>query len=565
MKYIIGLNAIGFNTSATLIKNGKILAAVEEERLSREKRTRKFPTLSIKYLLKRYNLKIGDISAICISWNPLINLEKFSPFNSNDLSYIPNVLHAIPGHLQKISKISNFDYFEQNIYLSKKKNLKIFYIKHHLCHASNFFVSPFSSASIMTVDAFGEKQSIGFYEGNKNKIKEIWTQEFPHSLGSFYSAFTQLCGFTPQNDEWKLMGAASYGNKQRYYKKIKNLINFLPNSGFEIKLKYFNHYLFHRPDYFNKLLLNYLRLDKNSSENLDKKYYDIACAAQSTFEDIYFHLINSLYKKKANQNLVISGGSALNCLANGKVTEKTKFKNLFVPPVPDDSGAGLGAANYCFNVILNKSKRYTLKSNYLGPSFSNDQIKKTLKKYKIRFEYLKKPEKIAAKSISEQKIIGWFQDGIEFGDRALGNRSILADPRQKNMKDRVNMSVKYREKFRPFAPSILFEKTKDYFLNPQSSFFMEKTLRIRKSKQILIPAITHKDGTGRLQTVKKENNSKFYDLINEFYKITGIPLVLNTSLNYKGEPIVCTPDDAIKTFFLSGLDELYLGNYKIKK
>tara|TARA_Y100000591_G_C21786801_1_gene674265 strand:- start:26 stop:1426 length:1401 start_codon:yes stop_codon:yes gene_type:complete len=458
-----------------------------------------------------------------------------------------------------------FKYFKQELSVERNKKVPIYYINHHYCHAANFFVSPFKSSSILTVDAFGEKQSVGFFRGESNNIESLWSQEFPHSLGAFYSTFTEICGFKPQNDEWKLMGAAAYGNKNVYYNKIKNLVNLIPNDGFELNLKFFNHYMFHRPHYYNKKLLSYLNIKKNTSEILNTKYFNLAAASQLVFEDIYFHLINSLFKRNKNNNLVISGGSALNSLANGKILKKAKFKNLFIPPVPDDSGAGLGAANFLFNVINKNKKRYAMSNNYLGPEFNDDEIKKNLNKYKIKYQYINNVSKEAAKSIANSKIIGWFQGKIEFGDRALGNRSILADPRDKNMKSRVNNSIKYREQFRPFAPAILSEHTSDFFEDSQSSFFMERALKIKKTKQKLIPAVTHLDGTGRLQTVTKLNNQKFYDLIMEFYKLTKIPIVLNTSFNYKGDPIVCSPDDAIKTFYLSGLDELYLGNYRIIK
>ena len=565
MNYILGLNAIGFNTSASLLKNGKLIGAIEEERLTRNKRTRSFPNLSIEYLLKKNNLSFEDINAVGISWNPTINLEKFDKANSTNHSYIPNILHTVPSNLMHFSNRKTFRYFKQELSIKKNKKIPIYYINHHYCHAANFFISPFKNSSILTVDAFGEKQSVGFFKGKNNEINSIWSQEFPHSLGAFYSTFTEICGFKPQNDEWKLMGAAAYGNKNIYYKKIRNLVSLIPNTGFELDLKFFNHYMFHRPHYFNKKLLSYLEIKQNTDEVLNKKYYNLAAASQLVFEDIYFHLINSLFKKSESYNLVISGGSALNSLANGKVLNKTKFKNLFVPPVPDDSGAGLGAANYCFNVINKKKKRYVMNNNFLGPEFSNNEIRKILNKYKIKYQYLDNVSKEAAKSIANSKIIGWFQGKIEFGDRALGNRSILADPRNKNMKSRVNKSIKYREQFRPFAPAILNEYTSDFFENPQSSFFMERTLKIKKIKQKLIPAVTHLDGTGRLQTVNKVNNQKFYELIVEFFKLTKIPIVLNTSLNYKGDPIVCSPDDAIKTFYLSGLDELYLGNYRVIK
>ena len=563
--YILGLNAYGFNTSATLLKNGILIGAIEEERLSREKRTRKFPINSIKYLLNLEKIKIENLKAIAISWNPSINLEKFDKNKSENLTYLPDILHSVPNHLIKLLK--NFDkkHFKQEIIINKNKSLPIYYVNHHLSHASNFYFSPFKNSSILTVDAFGENQTTSFYKGGPNSIELLWKQEFPHSLGSFYSTFTEFCGFAPQNDEWKLMGASAYGNSNKYYKKIKALVDLIPGKGFELNLKYFNHYLFHRPKYYNEKLSEYLNVSPNIKNNLNKNYYDICAASQKVFEETYFHLMNSLYKMSKNENLVVSGGCALNCLANGKILSKTKFKNIFVPPMPDDSGAGTGAAYYVHKEIFKSKSNFVLKHNFLGPSFSNKNIIDVLKRFKLKYVSCKDPTLDAAISISKSKIIGWFQDRIEFGDRALGNRSILADPRKKDMKDRVNLSVKYRENFRPFAPAVLEEYSKNFFENNQKSVFMEKTLKIKKIKRDLVPAVTHEDGTGRLQTVNKKNNQKFYKLINNFYKITNIPIVLNTSLNYKGDPMACSPEDAVKTFYLSGLDELYMGNLKIFK
>ena len=560
--YILGLNALGFNTSASLLKNNEIVGALEEERLIREKRTRKFPINSIKYLLNKEKISFEDLGAIAISWNPGINLEKFDYKKSDNLSYIPDLLHSIPNFI--ISNLKNIDqdYFKQEIKIGQKK-LPIYYIKHHICHSANYYLSPFNSSSTLTVDAFGEKQSTGFFRCSKN-IKELKSQEFPHSLGSFYSTFTEFCGFKPQSDEWKLMGASAYGDESKYYKKIRDLVFLIPEGGFELNLKYFNYYQFHRPNYYNSNLSNYLSLKPNFNTNLNTNYYDLCASVQKVFEDIYFHLINSLYKINKNKNLVISGGCALNCVANGKILQKTKFKRIFIPPMPDDSGAGLGAACYVYRDIFKKRKKINFKNNFLGPNYSNKIIKNIFDKYKLSYKFLKNPSIEAATSIANGKIIGWFQDSLEFGDRALGNRSILADPRKKNMKLRVNKTIKYREKFRPFAPAVHFDKGFKYFENYQDSYFMEKTLKVKKAYQKKIPAVTHEDGSGRLQTVKKEN-SKFYNLIEEFYNITGIPIILNTSLNYKGDSMVCSPEDAIKTFFLSGLDEIFIENYKLSK
>tara|TARA_A100000164_G_C21935555_1_gene787920 strand:- start:71 stop:1771 length:1701 start_codon:yes stop_codon:yes gene_type:complete len=563
---ILGLNAIGYNTSASLIINGKLKCSIEEERLSREKRTRKFPIKSINYILNKFTLKLEDIDAIAISWNPLINLEKFDKYQSENHSYIPNILHSIPNYIINLSKENSKDYFLQEIKL-KKKNLKIYYVNHHLSHASSFYFSKFKKAAILTLDAFGEKQSGGFYIGSNNSIRKINDLFFPHSLGAFYSTFTEICGFKPQSDEWKLMGASAYGNgkNNKFYESLKKLVKLKPNGQFELDLKYFNHYMFHRPNYFNQKLLNFLKISKNNDSELNKKYYDLSFATQRVFEDILFNALNALYKNTKTDNLVFAGGCALNCLANGKIIKKTKFKNIFIPPVPDDSGAGLGAAYFLHNQILKKKKNYVMESNYLGPSFTNEEVLKKLKKYKLSYKYIKNPSLIGAKLISENKIIGWFQGSLEFGDRALGNRSILADPRRNDIKLRINKIVKYREPFRPFAPAVLDNQVTKFFTEYQESNFMEKTVGIKKNMQKFIPGVVHMDGTARLQTVKKKNNPKFYKLIEEFYNLTQIPMVINTSLNYKGDPICCGIEDIIKTFYLSGLDSVIINNYLIEK
>jgi carbamoyltransferase len=566
-KTVLGLNTVGFNTSASLIINNKLVSAVEEERLSREKRTRRFPLKAINFCLKQAKLKYEDLSAIAISWNPAINLEHFNPSMSQHSGYFPSMLHSNLNYIIKElgSENLNKDYFQQKLILKKNKKIDIYFVNHHLSHASNYFLSPFKNASILTLDGFGENECMSFYSGNGSKLKKILSQNFPHSLGSFFSTFTEFCGFKPQSEEWKLMGASAYGQNSKYYKLIRSLV-YLESGGFSLNLKYFNHYLFHRPRFYNQTMTDYLGIKPNTnSDKLTKNFYDIAFAAQKVFEEIYLHLINLLYKKNNSQNLVISGGCALNCVANGKVLSNTKFKKLYVPSVPDDSGASTGAAHYISNIVLKNKKRHTMINNYLGPSFTNSNVVNKLNQLGIKYKISKNISYEAAKTISQKKIIAWFQGALEFGDRALGNRSILADPRDFKMKDKINKKIKFRENFRPFAPAILEEYTKDFFEVEETSFFMEKALKIKKNKRYLIPSVTHVDGSGRLQTVSKNTNYKFYSLIKEFYKITAVPLVLNTSFNVQGEPIVCSIEDAIKNFYLSGIDELYIENCIIKK
>ena len=565
-KYILGLNTTGFNTSASLIVDNKVIAAVEEERLTREKRTRKFPTNAIKFCFDKAKISFEDLYAIAISWNPIINLENFDINHSKNSSYFPNILHSTLNHIMKDLKNIKKDLFHQNLRLQNGKDLKIFFVNHHLSHASSFFLSPFNESSILTVDAFGEKQCIGLYTAKKNKIKKVFEQDFPHSLGSFYSTFTEFCGFKPKSEEWKLMGASAYGKKSTFQKRIESLIKFDKKNNFYLNLKYFNHYLFHRPGYVNKDLENFLGVKKNKlNQKLSQKYFDIAYAAQNVFEKIYLNLAKNIYKQNNSKNLVIAGGAALNCVANGKIISQTSFKKVFIPPFPDDSGAGIGASLYINSIINPKNSKLKFSNNYLGPSYVDNTIEKTLKKFKISYEKINDIFETAAESIIAGKIIAWFQGSLEFGDRALGNRSILADPRNHLMKDKINKSIKYREDFRPFAPAIMTEKVKDFFEKSQDSNFMEKALLVKIDKKKLIPAVVHADGSGRLQTVSKENNYKFYNLIKRFYDKTDIPVLLNTSFNVQGEPIVCSIEDALKNFYLSGLDELYIGSYKVKK
>jgi len=564
-KYILGLNAIGINTSAAILKDNKIIAAIEEERLTRQKRTRNFPENSIKFCLHKANIQIDDLDFIAISWNPLINLQKYSKTYKSNLEYLPNILHSSLNHLIKNQEVDE-DFMNQQIKINNKK-IEIFFIRHHLSHASNVYFSNFRNSAILTTDAFGEKESSVFYDFEKNKIKRISSNNFPHSLGSFYSTFTEFCGFKPQSEEWKLMGASAYSKNEKIIKKIRNLVEFKNNGSFQLNLNYFNHYQFHRPNYYNNNLIDLLGVKPNigsKNDKLHKVYYDIANAAQNIFEEIYFHKMNFLKKKTKKDNLVVNGGCALNCLANGKITNRTNFKRLFISPVPDDSGAGLGAAAYVYKNFLSKNN-FDVNNYYIGPKTSSIEVLTKLKKYQLKFKKINNVEKHAAKSISEGKVIGWFQGRLEFGDRALGNRSILADPRNGKMKKIVNEKIKYRAKFRPFAPSILEEEAPNFFENYSKSNYMEITSKVKKNKRKIIPAVTHVDNTARLQTVSKTFNKKFYNLILEFYKITDVPLVLNTSFNIQGEPIVCSVEDAIKNFFLSGLDLVYIEDFLINK
>ena len=562
---VLGVS-IGFNTSSALLIDGQPVMAIEEERLVREKRTRRFPVTGIRAALASQSLALEDVDAVAIAWNPAINLEAFSLAQSQRARYLPEFLYSVPNYLMTLKNDNSVLLTEQTLSFMDQTELRTYFVMHHLAHAATFFFSPFDHAAIMTIDGFGEKDCVVFLEGKGNNLKILWSQEFPHSLGSFYSAMTEFIGFQPDSDEWKLMGASSYGDSDRYYDRIRSMVHLDGSMGFELDLSFFNHYQFHRPLMYSPKLAELLELLPNKGDHeLTTEYYDVAAATQRVTEEVYLHLLRQLHQMTGLEKLVLAGGVVYNSVANGKVIAGTPFKEVYIPPVPDDSGGSLGAAFYINNQVWQKPRDFVLRSNFLGPGYGNADIQQMLEGHKIRYRKLIDPAKEAAGFVAAGKIIGWFQGRLEFGDRALGNRSIIADPRDGAMKDKVNETVKYREPFRPFAPSILTEYMDEYFENATPAPFMEKVFPIRIEKQGDIPAVTHVDGSGRLQTVSRDLNPLFWQLIDEFRRLTGVPVVLNTSFNLKGEPIVCSPQDAIRTFYSSGLDALFMGEFLVEK
>lgn len=563
---ILGLNCSGFNSSCAFVRDGKVLFAVEEERMIRQKRTRLFPKSGIQYGFKKLELELEDLECIAIGWNPVVNLETFNGAHANNLRFLGELFCSAPLNLMSLQDRESGLHSSQCLTLDNGKEIKIHYVNHHLCHASSFYLSQFEEASILTVDAFGEKQCCTFAEAKNSSIEQIWSQEFPHSLGAFYSTMTEFLGFRAQSDEWKLMGASSFGDPSRFLPKLREVFQLETDGGFELDLRYFNFYQFHRPRRYTAKLENLLEIEPlDPGLPLQNKHYDLAAAAQLVFEEIYLHLISSLQKKTNGQNLILSGGSALNSVANGKVLQASGFSELFVPPMPDDSGISVGAALYAQNMILSKGSRVSMNNNYWGPEFSSDKIEKELNNYKISHKKTGSIESDVAKLIADGKIVGWFQGSLEFGDRALGNRSILADPRDPEMKDKVNKTIKYRENFRPFAPSVLLERANEFFTDLVETPYMEKVLKIKDSFKEVLPAVTHVDGSCRLHTVEKSINPKFHKLISRFEEITQVPVLLNTSFNTNGEAMVCSPRDAIRTFYSSGLDVLAIGDFIIQK
>lgn len=566
---IIGINNEMYISSACLIADGKISGAAAEERFTRDKLSRAFPKNAIAYCLKEAGIQMTDVDFIALSWNPSVYFSKFNPLFSGQRRHLVEQMYSVPDNLMHFYNRPLPDYVYQEVGSGNLKS-RIYYITHHRTHAANgFFLSPFDSAAILTADAQGEFESTTFSHGQGNKIKFISGINYPHSLGVLYSAFTEYLGFYPNSDEWKVMAMASYAKPEnRFYKLMKeHIVRFPAEDNFELDLSFFKGFIHEQPDSFSEKMTRVFGPPRQRGEELTDRHFEIAAALQQLFQDAAVYLLKALYDKTKEKNLVLSGGCFMNSVFNGRALELTPFENIFISSCPDDSGNCFGAALYLYNHILGKGRIGAMRHNYYGPDYSNDEIRSILSNYNLHFEYKEDMPKFAAGLLAEGKIIGWFQGRMEFGQRALGNRSILADPRDPGMKDAINGAVKYRENFRPFAPAVLKERQQEYFETGASggASFMERVHAVRPEKRKVIPAVVHVDGSGRLQTVEKDTNPKFYALINEFERITGVPVVLNTSFNLNNEPIVCSPKDAIRTFYSSGLDVLILGDYAVVK
>ncbi len=576
MSIILGLNCNHADSSACLIKNGELLVAIEEERINRVKHWAGLPVKSIEECLRFSKTKIEDITDISINSNPMSNIkEKIIYFLKNYLS--GKKKYEIAKRIRKKLNLKNEinNYFRPS---KLKRNVKIHYIDHHLSHiASAYFPSKFEDAVGLSIDGFGDFASVCVAKCNKNKIEIIKKYLFPHSLGVFYESITQLIGFKNYGDEYKMMGLSSYGEPKYYDIIMENI--FKRSKEIELNLKYFNHtdknfsYKFegqpNQNDLYNFELEKLLDVKDLESENINDAHKNIAASTQKVFEKKLFEICEDIKKMNISKNLVYAGGCALNSLANKRIQESKLFENIFIPYAPGDGGGSLGSAFYVQKKINKKEKLSNLSSPYIGTSYSNENIKiiinKNLELKNFDIEYYKNKHElytILANLIYNNKIVGFFNDKMEFGARALGNRSIIANPSGKNIKEIINKKIKRRESFRPFAPAILRDEKDKWFYNKNENPYMSSVEEIRIEKRSIIPAVTHIDGSGRIQTVTKETNKDFYDLIKKFFEISNIPILLNTSFN-ENEPIVMKPKHAIDCFLRTDMDVLVLNNYLI--
>jgi carbamoyltransferase len=568
---IIGINYYHNGSSAVLIKDGLIQSAIVEERLNRVKNSSQFPKNSINLILSTFNLTEKDIDFYCVnssgnifSYKKILFFLKYFNFHS--------AFNVFSFSKKKASEI-NFKSIPFN---------KVIYIDHHLSHLeSAFLISPFNESVSLSLDGSGDfcTGSFGFSKNSSTLIHGRF--DYPNSIGIFYQAFTQFIGFKNFGDEYKMMGLSAYGTKNLFLKnKISNLINY---SNFKLKLNldFFDFHIVNKrsiikeeisyKDLFTENLQDYLGIKKSNNFIYSKEYADIALAVQEIYEDILLSILNDLYKKYSNHNLCFSGGCALNSKANGRIKKDTKFKNIFIPSDPGDSGAAIGAA-LSFYYKKNSGKQKIFQPNpYLSPEPNNNNLQDQLNFYEnnkmIKFYKFKSDLEMydmVSDIIIDNNVVGWFQDRMEFGPRALGNRSILMDPRNNKAKDILNLKIKLRESYRPFAPSIIENYLDEWFENANLSPYMNFVFTIKEEKRSIIPAVCHVDNTGRVQTVNKKDNEKFFNLINSFFQKTGVPILLNTSFN-ENEPIVFTPKEAIETFLRTKIDYLVIQKYLISR
>ena len=577
--YILGINAYHGNASAAIIADGRLVAAVEEERFNRVKYAAGFPSAAIRYCLDAAGITLSEVDHIAIPRNPWARLGTKLLYAMRMPSFArerAKVMARFVGIPEALAQA--FDMAPEKIRATYHR------IEHHQAHlASTFFVSPFEQAALLSADGLGDFASTMWGTGRGNRMSIDGAIAFPHSLGLYYTAVSQYLGFRKFGDEYKVMGLAAYG-EPAYLDEFRKIVTTNGGVGFRLGLKYFKH---HRtgPDMtwsdagktpeigamFSDYMAERLGPARDPAAPVEKVHRDGAATLQARLEEVLFEMLRALHARTKQKAVCLAGGVAFNCVANGKIFDETPFEQIFVQPAAGDAGLAIGAAYFVHHQTLGQPRSFVMKDAYWGPGYTSEQIRAAVSASRLQREGMEISElheseiaKEAAKEIAAGKILGWFQGRAEWGPRALGNRSIVADPRRPDMKDILNARIKHREMFRPFAPSVLAEATGEYFEKSDPSPFMTQAYSVRPEMRDTIPAPTHVDGTGRLQTVTQEANPRYWGLIREFGNLTGVPVVLNTSFN-DNEPIVCRPEEAIECFLRTKMDVLVLGDILVRK
>lgn len=572
---ILGINAYHADSSAAIFKDGIMIAATEEERFRRIKHWAGFPSMAIEFCLKEAGVSLNEVDYIAIGRDPKAKFFKKIVFFAQHPFHSLKFIRDRFSNQKKVTSIEAELSSLTGIKTELLKN-KIHQIEHHRSHlGSAFFASPFNEAAVLSIDGSGDFSTTMLGVGKGSNIEVIDSIDFPHSLGIFYTAFTQLLGFPYYGDEYKVMGLAPYGVPQ-YTDKLRKIILWKKNGLFELNLSYFRSATqgFIRyennlpvvPSLFGKKMIEVFGAERKKDEPLTQYHKDLAASVQKVTEETIFHLLHGLHKRTGLDKVCIAGGVAQNSVANGKLTRNTPFKQVYIPSAGHDAGISMGAAQYTYHQVLQQPRVAPIFSAYTGAKFSNQEIEALLQSKNI--PYKKYDDDTLFNLVSDKLInagvVGWFNGRAEFGPRALGARSILADPRRTDAKDLLNAKIKRRESFRPFAPSILKEYVHEYFEVDDYVPFMEKVFPIKKEMQHKIPAVTHVDGTGRLQSVDEKISPAYYNLIKSFFNKTGVPILLNTSFN-ENEPIVNSPEEALNCFLRTSMDMLVLENIVIER
>ncbi|MCU7836111.1 MAG: carbamoyltransferase [gamma proteobacterium symbiont of Taylorina sp.] len=591
-KYILGISAYYHDSAAALLCQGKIIAAAQEERFTRKKHDASFPQKAIQYCLDSADISLDDVSDVVFYDKPLLKFERLLETYLADVPKgFRSFVTAMPIWLKEKLYLKKVLRTEFARFLNdKNKTIKLKFAEHHQSHAASaFFPSPYNKAAVLCIDGVGEWATTSLWQGEKNNLTPVWEINFPHSLGLLYSAFTYYCGFKVNSGEYKLMGLAPYGEPVYKDRILEHIIDVKDDGSFHLNMKYFNYTtgLTMTSKYFDRL---FGAPPRQAETDISQKEMDIARSIQFVTEEILLKMVRHIHKTSNNDYLCLAGGVALNCVANGELLRKSPFKDIWIQPAAGDAGGAIGCAlalwhqHYKQKIETKDNNKDLMQGSYLGPEFSHDQIK-------VYFDSISAPYHIhndvelyplLAEYLNQGKVMGWFQGRMEFGPRALGGRSILGDPRNSDMQTTMNLKIKYRESFRPFAPSVLAEDVHHYFEHAKDSPYMLMVAQLNSSllishddnkkgmdklKQLrsTLPAITHVDNSARIQTVHQQTNPRYHQLLQAFKNLTDCSVLINTSFNVRGEPIVCTPEDAYRCFMRTEMDILVLENYVLIK
>jgi carbamoyltransferase len=566
--HILGLACYGHDSAAAIVRDGQLLGLVEEERFVQKKHVADFPVHAIRWCCEVAGIPPSELDHIVYYWDPkLARLQRAWHL----LRYFPKSLGLLRSRGDKeIGMLRIGQTLRDTFGLGRRT--KIHFAPHHLCHAaSSFLTSPLDESAILTIDAAGEWDCTWMGVGRGLDLHGLKTQQFPNSLGLVYGAVTEFLGFKFASGEGKVMGLAPYGDPRRYIEPFRDVIKIKPDGGYEVDLSYFAYHYRGRPHWFSDKFFRVFGDPRPREDGeISDRHRDIAAALQLRTEEVGLHLARWLRKTTGLKSICLAGGVCLNSVMNGRILRETDFKDVMVQPAANDAGTALGACYWLWNTVLRQPRSYVFEHAYVGPWMTHARCRAAIERMAGADEDVDllqgiNSPRLAAEMLAEGKIIGWFQDRMEMGPRALGNRSILADPRSEDMKDLLNARVKFRESFRPFAPSVLEDKSGEWFETDYPSPYMILVYEVLPDKRHLVPAITHVDGTGRVQTVSRKHNPKYYRLIEEFGRLTGVPMVLNTSFNVRGQPIVHLPEQAIECFLTTGMDALFLEDFVLVK